>query len=79
MNENLEKDKICKTDGIASPTIREKEKVQIRPQPTAEPIPKHSRVMSPERMKEAKTAARFKKFATSQKLNLFLPNAGQTL
>jgi hypothetical protein len=34
--------------GIAPPTIREEEEVQMGPQPTAEPIQKHPRVMGPE-------------------------------
>jgi hypothetical protein len=34
--------------GIAAPTIWEEEKVQMGPQPTAEPIQKHPRVMGPE-------------------------------
>jgi hypothetical protein len=36
------------TAGIAPPTIREEEEVQMWPQPTAEPIQKHPRVMGPE-------------------------------
>jgi hypothetical protein len=36
------------TAGIATPTIREEDEVQMGPQTTAESIQKHPRVMGPE-------------------------------
>jgi hypothetical protein len=43
--------------GPGPPTIPEEEEVRIGPQPTAEPIPKHRRVMGPDKVEEEKAAA----------------------